>query len=80
MESGSLSPTDMEAVTGVVAKDLVVAEAELVRRLRNLRERLGARERVKESGAVKETVGDSNGLAMAEEEEMNLETEREVAI
>lgn len=73
----------MEADTGVEAKDLVVV-AELVRRLRNLRERLGARERLKESGAVKDTVGESNGLAMeitvAEEEEMNLETEREVAI
>lgn len=83
MESGSLSPTEMEAVTGVVAKDLVVAEAELVRRLRNLRERLGARERVKESGAVKDTVGESNGLATeitVAEEDMNLETEREVAI
>ncbi|KAL9294813.1 hypothetical protein AtEden1_Chr3g0209261 [Arabidopsis thaliana] len=73
----------MEAVTGVVAKDLVVAEAELVRRLWNLRERLGARERVKESGTVKDTVGESNGLATeitVAEEEMNLETEREVAI
>jgi len=84
VESGSLSPTEMEAET-VVAKDLVVdADVELERRLRNLRERLGARERVKEIGAVKAAVGESNGLAtemaVAEEDERSLETEREVAM
>lgn len=85
MDSGSLSPTEMAAET-VVAKDLVVeTEVGLERRLRNLRERFGARERVKEIGAVKAAVGESNGLAtemaVAEEaEERSLETEREVAM
>lgn len=49
-----------------------------------MRERLGARERVKETGAVNTEVGESNGLetemAVAEEEERSLETEREVAM
>lgn len=49
-----------------------------------MRERLGARERVNDSGAVKVEVGESNGLAtekaVAEEEEKSLEAEREVAM
>ena len=79
MESGSLSPTEMEAETVVAEKDLA-AEME-VRRVWDLRERLGAREREKEIGAVKAEVGESSGLAteMAEEER-SLETEREVAM
>lgn len=60
-------------------------EVGLDRRLRNLRERFGASVRVKEIGAVKETVVESNGfateIAVAEEaEERSLETEREVAM
>ena len=78
MESGSLSPTEMAELM-VVAKDLVV-ETELLRRVLNLRERLGARERVKESGAVNAEVGERNGLATEEEEERSLETEIEVAM
>ena len=63
----------------VVEKDLTAEMEE--RRLWDLKERLGAREREKEIGAVKAEVGESSGLAteMADEE-MSLDTEREVAI
>lgn len=80
MESGSLSPTDMEAEMVVVEEEDLAAAME-VRRVWSLRERFGARERVKEIGAAKDGVGESNGLAteMAEEER-SLETEKEVAM
>ena len=59
MESGSLSPTEMEAEMVVAEKDLT-AEME-VRRVGDLRERFGAREREKEIGAVKAEVGEHGG-------------------